>query len=222
LREYTHSKAGRRIGVLAGAIILVCSGCARRLPPLTGTPVPAALPRTDFPPGYRQIVFRWELEDVDFSSRGEGAARIAPPDSVRLDFFLAGGLASGAAILIGDELRLPPLGDDLARRVVPPPPLLWGALGRVALPAIADTVARVDADTLRVDIGTPVVWRLTFFRDTLRRLERVEGGRVTEWVERSSDGHVRYRNQSSRRQLDLVITRSQDAGAFDRSIWFFP
>lgn len=208
---------------MAGAmLLLVLASCAKRLSPLTGAPAPAVLPRTEFPPIRRQIVFRWELDDVDFSSRGEGSARIAPPDSARLDFFLAGGLASGAAILIGDELRLPPRGDDLARRLVPPPPLLWAALGRVALPAVSDTVARVDADTLRVDIGKPVAWRLTFFRDTLRRLERVEDGRVTEWVERSADGRVRYRNQSSRRQLDLIITRSQDAGAFDRSIWIFP
>jgi hypothetical protein len=156
------------------------------------------------------------------SSRGEGAARIAFPDSARLDFFLAGGLASGAAVLIAGELRLPPRGDDLARRLVPPAPLLWGALGRLAIPALPDTVARVDADTLRADIGTPAAWRLTFVRDTLRRVERVDNGRVVEWVERFADGHVRYRHPTSRRQLDLFVTRSTEASAFDHTIWSFP
>lgn len=207
---------------MAVVLLLFSVACARRLQPLTGTSAPAALPRSELPPTARQVVFRWELDDADMSSRGEGAARIAPPDSARLDFFLAGGLASGAAILIGDELRLPSRSDELARRLVPPPPLLWAALGRLALPAMPDTTARVDADTLRADIGMPVAWRVTFVRDTLRRVERVESGRVVEWVDRFVDGRIRYRNQSSRRQLDLIITRTFDVTAFDTTIWLLP
>jgi hypothetical protein len=209
--------------VLAAAMVLASLvNCARRLRPLPGTPAPTVLPTAELPSVHRQVVFRWELDDADFSSRGEGAARISPPDSARLDFFLAGGLASGAAVLLGDELRLPSRSEDLARSLVPPPPLLWGALGRVAIPAFRDTVASVDADTLRADIGKPVAWRLTFVRDTLRRVERVENGRVVEWVDRFADGRVRYRNQSSRRQLDLIITRSYDTSAFDPAIWVLP
>jgi len=147
---------------------------------------------------------------------------MAPPDSARLDFFLAGGMASGASVLIGGELRLPPRSDELARRLVPPPPLLWAALGRVAVPALRDTAARVDGDTLRADIGQPVAWRLTFVRDTLRRLERVDGGRVVEWVDRSVNGRIRYRQEVNRRRLDLVITRSDTLSALDPAIWIFP
>ena len=202
--------------------LLSLVACAPRLRPLPGVPVPARLPSAELPRGRHLIVFRWELEDTDMSSRGEGAARVAYPDSARLDFFRAGGLANGAAVLIAGDLRLPPRGDDLARRLVPPPPLLWCALGRLAIPALPDTVARVDADTLRADIGTPVAWRLTFVRDTLRRVERVDNGRVAEWVERFADGHVRYRHPTSRRQLDLYVTRFTEASAFDPSIWVFP
>ena len=202
--------------------LLLLASCAGRLKPLSGERAPTTLPSSELPSAHRQVVFRWELDDADLSSRGEGAARIAPPDSARLDFFLGGGLGSGAAVLVGDELRLPSQSEDLARRLVPPPPLLWAALGRVALPALADTVASVDADTLRADIGKPVAWRLTFVRDTLRRVERVENGRVVEWVDRLADGRIRYRNQSSRRQLDLIITRSFDVSAFDSAIWVLP
>jgi hypothetical protein len=59
-------------------------------------------------------------------------------------------------------------------------------------------------------------------RDTLRKVERVDGGRVVEWVERSGDARLRYRNEVSRRQLDLLITRSDDASAFDPAIWVLP
>jgi len=207
---------------LTAAVLLLWCGCAPRLRPLPGVAAPARLPAGALPPDSRRIVFRWELDDQELSARGEGAARIAPPDSVRLDFFLAGGVASGAAILIDDELRLPRRGDELARRLIPPPPLLWGALGRLAVPALRDTVARVDSDTLRADIGNPVTWRVTFVRDTLRRIERVDGGRVVEWVARAAGGPVRYRHEINRRQLDLFITRTDDVSAFDPDVWVLP
>lgn len=203
-------------------MLLLSAGCAPRLRPLTGAIAPASLPPGTLPPERRRIVFRWELEDPDLVARGEGAARIAPPDSARLDFFLGGGVASGAAVLIDEELRLPQRADDLSRRLVPPAPLLWATLGRLALPPLRDTVARVDADTLRADIGSPVTWRVTFVRDTLRRLERVNSGRIVEWVERFANGEVRYRHEVSRRRLDLTITRSDDVSAFDPAIWNLP
>jgi hypothetical protein len=185
-------------------------------------PVPARLPTGQLPPGARLTVFDWRLEDPDFVARGEGAARVAPPDSARLDFFLAGGLGRGAAVLIDSELRLPSAAEDLARRLIPPPPLLWGALGRLAVPAFADTVARVDGDTLRADIGKPVAWRVTFIRDTLRRVERVDGGRVIEWVERYAGSPVRYRHEVRRRRLELSISRTDEVDGFDAGIWILP
>ncbi len=216
-------------GALLFAAALAAAACAPRLRPLVGAPAPATLPRADLPPGHHHVVFQWTLEDADLSARGEGAARIASPDSARLDFFLAGGAGSGAAVMIDDDLRLPSRGDDMARRLLPPAPLLWGALGRVALPALPDTVARVDSDTLRADIGSPVAWRVTFVRGTLRRIERVDGGRVVEWVERfAGDGEVgaggagarvRYRHEVARRRLDLTITRTAATTAFDAAIW---
>jgi len=207
-----------RASILASAVM----ACAPRLGPLPGAPTTRAIPVAALAPGHRHIVFRWELDDPDMTARGDGAARVASPDSVRLDFFLGGGVGSGAAVLIHDDLRLPTRTDDLARKVVPPAPLLWSALGRTSLPSARDTSVRVDADTLRADIGAPVAWRLTFVRDSLRRVERVHDGRVLEWVERSPDGHVRYRNEATRRQLDLYLTRSDEVSAFDPAIWDLP
>lgn len=203
---------------LAVAAALLVSGCRPpRIAPLPGTPVPVQrLPKGSLPEGRRKIVFAWELHDGDMNARGDGVARIASPDSVRLDFFL-GGYGGGAAVLIGDSLQVP--GPDLARRLVPPRPLLWAALGRFDIPAEPDTVVRVDAGVLRADIGSPVHWRATFHGDTLMRLERVDGGRLQEWVERSGDRSVRYRNEADRRSLSLVIQRSDAVPSFDPSIW---
>jgi hypothetical protein len=175
------------------------------------------LPKGTLPAGRRKIVFQWELHDGDISARGDGVARIASPDSVRLDFFLGGGMGSGVAVLIGDSLQVP--GPEFARKLVPPRALLWASLGRLDVPTEPDTTVRVDEAVLRADIGAPVHWRATFRGDTLTRLERVDGGRLQEWVERSADQKVQYRNEAARRSLSLVILRSDAVASFDPSIW---
>jgi hypothetical protein len=200
-------------------LLLVVVGCRPpRVVPLEGTPAPArSLPHGSLPDGHRKIVFKWEMQDGETRTRGDGVARIASPDSVRLDFFLGGGFGSGAAVMIGDSLQVP--GPDVARRLVPPRPLLWAALGRLDLPPERDTTVRVDAGVLRADIGSPTHWRATFRGDTLTRLERVDGGRLQEWVQRGSDGVVQYRHEGARRTLSLVIQRSDAVPPFDPAIW---
>jgi hypothetical protein len=113
-------------------------------------------------------------------------------------------------------------GGDFVRRLIPPPALLWAALGRTALPPLPDTIVRVDGTTLRADIGRPVAWRLTYHGDTLVRAEHVENGRIQEWVERADSAHVRYRNEGARRSLALQITRVEHVTEFDASIWSIP
>jgi hypothetical protein len=204
-----------------GAPLLVllaigATSCVPSLHPLSGAPAPAVLPRAELPPGHYQIVFEWELQDRDLSGRGEGVARIAGPDSARLDLFLPGGFGGGAAILIKDSLQV--TGGSLARRFIPRVPMLWATLGRNAVPPLRDTTARVDSGLLRVDIGRPTSWRLTFRGDSLVRLERVSDAHIVEWVERSGPT-VRYRSEAARRALSLTIKRVQEVPPFDASIW---
>lgn len=167
------------------------------------------------PPGRHKIVFRWQLDDGDLSARGDGVARIAAPDSARLDLFV-GGAVGAAAVLIGDSLSSP--GGDMVRRVVPPAPMLWATLGRLAIPALPDTVVRVDSGLARADIGHPVVWRVTFRGDTISRLEHVENGRVVEWIQRDGD-HLTYRHEAPRRTLVMDVVRTEPAQEFDAAIW---
>jgi hypothetical protein len=205
--------------VIAAVGILAILGCVPRLEPLAGVPAPARFPNSELRPVYKHIVFRWELEDNELNARGEGVARIAPPDSVRLDFFLAGGMGGGAAVLVGDSLTAP--GPDMVRRLVPPIPLLWASLGRLAIPALPDTIVRVDGSTLRADIGRPTMWRVTFRGDSLVRVERVRDGRIVQWVERDEKGAL-YRDNGARRALRITVTRTNQVPAFDASIWRLP
>jgi hypothetical protein len=209
-----------RGGLLAASVfaVTIVTGCVPKLSPLSGAPAPAArLPHAAVAPGRHKIVFNWELRDRDVDTRGEGVARVAAPDSARLDFFLGGGFGGGAAVLIRDSVQIP--GGDLIKRLVPPPTLLWAALGRVALPNLPDTVIRVEGETLRADIGRPVAWRLSFHGDSLFRVERVDGGRVAEWIDRSNPSRIHYRDERARRSLQLTVTRTEEVPEFDASIW---
>jgi hypothetical protein len=208
----------RSFPIIVIALAAVGMSCAPRLRPLTGAPAPARLPAAELAPGHRRIVFNWELRDPDLHVRGEGVARVAAPDSARLDFFVGGGLAGGRAVLIGQSIRVP--GGDLVRRLIPPAPMLWAALGRLALPPARDTAVRIEDGLLRADVGAPPAWRVTFRGDTLLRLDRVSGDRVAEWVQRPSPDHVRYRHETARRDLTLVIQRVvEETSPFDATIW---
>ena len=149
--------------------------------------------------------------------RGEGVARMAAPDSVRLDLFLGGGFGGGRAYLIGDRLDAP--GGDMVKRYLPPAPLLWAAFGRLRVPNVPDTTARVDGKTLRADIGRNPQWRASVVEGQLVRLERIDDGRLQEWVERRASGTVLYKHEVSKRTLTIRITRTDDNAAFDATIW---
>ena len=194
---------------------LLLAGCvAPRVRPITGLPYTGALPRLALPTGHARLVFRWVYDDPIFGAKGEGVARLAPPDSVRLDFFVDGGVGSGGAILIGDSLRT--AGED-GVRYLPPVPLLWAALGVLRVPG-ADTLARVDGDSLRVEIGKGVVYRATFADTQFVTLGRIEGGRLHEQVRRDP-ATITYRQFANRRSLTLTSLRRIPDAPYDKDIW---
>ena len=204
-----------RSSIFLAALLVV--GCLPSAAPLPGVPAPnRSLPDLEIPSGHRQITFRWEYQEGDLAARGDGAVRTAAPDSARLDFFLGGGLGAGAAVLIGDSLRTPRA--DLVRRYIPPTPMMWAALGRLAIPALPDTVVKLDGDVLRADVGRPVQWRVAIRGDTLVALERINDGKIVDRLTRNANGAVVYESPGARRKLELTILREQ-TGSFDASIW---
>ncbi len=202
---------------LLGAAVIAAIACAPAAAPLKGVLAPdRSLPSLTLPAGHRQIVFKWDYEEGEIAARGDGSVRLAAPDSARLDFFLGGGLGAGAAILVGDSLRAPHA--ERARRYIPPAPMMWAALGRLAIPALRDTVVRIDGDVLRADVGRPVQWRVAIRGDTLVGLEHISGGKIIETVTRGANGVLTYEAPGARRRLRLTILREQP-GSFDAAIW---
>ena len=202
---------------IIGPALLLAAACSPRAAPLAGVPTPRHLPSTELPPVHRKIVFSFDYSQPDLRIRGDGVARISPPDSARLDFFV-NGQGTGHALLVGDDIRLQD-GEDRMRDLLPPAPLLWATLGRLHVPPAADTTVRVDADTLRIDIGQTSGWRATFAGERLRRLEQIDGGRIPQWVSRPEGGPIRYEQPRRRRLLQLTVTRVDTVPGFDASIW---
>lgn len=210
-----------RIGSIVLLSLTALAGCAapRLAPLLNATPIAARepLPVIELPRRSQRIVFNWKLRESELEVHGEGAARIAAPDSARIDLFVSGGLGSGAAWVIGDQMRLE--APEALRRVLPPPAFLWAALGRFAIPAGRDTlVVRTDS-SLTADIGPEPRWRLAIVGRRITRLERADGDRVIDRLERKGDASLVYYHAPTRRQLTLTITRVDSVAPFDASIW---
>ncbi len=204
----------------ACAVLLLAACAAPRLAPLANaTPVPQRepLPVIELPVRNQRIVFDWRLQEAELEVRGEGAARIAAPDSARIDLFVRGGLGNGAAWVIGDRMVLD--APEALQRVLPPPAFLWAALGRFAIPPGADTLVARNDSLLTADIGPAPRWRLSVRGRVITRLERAEGDRVIDRLERRQDGSLVYFHAPTRRQLTLTVTRVDTVAAFDPSIW---
>ncbi len=203
--------------VFAFLAAALTGGCAPRVAPLEGAPAPnRTLPNIPLAGAHRHVVFRWDYEENSLFTHGEGAIRAAAPDSARVDLFLVGGVAAGHAILIGDSLR--GANADQIRRVLPPPPMMWAALGRLVVPALLDTVITTEGETLRADIGRPATWRVTIKGNRLMQLARLNGGRIAEVVTRDDGGRLLY-EVPGRRKLWLGIIRDEEVPAFDAAIW---
>lgn len=176
---------------------MLLAACPGRPAPL----VPAALApasrdsavawtRATLPAGRTLIRFRWRYEDGRVRYAGRGSARIAPPDSLRLDYAGPFGLGSGAGVVIGDSVAWADPAKTF-RSLVPAIPMLWASLGMARPPGEGAAVFGL-ADTRRA------IWRFAAEGDTLDYVATLGPERILE-AEWRRDGAVVAR---SRTRLD--------------------
>jgi hypothetical protein len=132
--------------------------------------------------------FHWHYRDDRRSGGGRGMARIAPPDSLRVDWAAVLGLSSGAAVVVGDSLRWADPADKFPASVPPAIQLAWTALGVVRPPRAASLVSG-GRDTAQA------VWRYAEGRDTLDFRLRAGSPRSLE-AEWRREGRIMARSRT--------------------------
>lgn len=173
-----------------------------------------------------QIVFSWQLNDGGQRVRGRGVARVEPPYRARLDLFLDNGETVISAALVDQELRLPP---GAPEDILPPPDLMWGALG-VFRPQEGTRLVsgdRLEGQGVRLTYAYDGGTRLQYeaVDGVLRSLELLDGSYVVQRVDVSAereDGYpteATYRNLADFRELKLERESLQKHDPFEPSIW---
>jgi hypothetical protein len=181
--------------------------------------------RASLPAGRRVVRFSWRSDDGQLQLAGNGAARFAPPDSLRADMAATMGVGRSTVLLTGDSvLARPP---NLADQVLPDRFALWAALG----------IMRAPAGTGRYEVaheGTRTLWRLTdaagrtttfeLDGDALVGVAREAEGSVTSSLRlrRGADGAVRHASVTDlphTLRLEVEINAWETSDAFPPAIW---
>ncbi len=178
------------------------------------------------PAAHRFTRFRWRFEDPRLRVSGQGAARVAPPDSLRADIGAAFGLARSTVVLAGDAVQARPA--DVVERLLPDRFALWAALGTMRAPAGSLTVEKLEAAGRVVWRVTDEAGRVTLFdvvEGRLAGVTREEAGRATtrlELTREAPDGEVRrarLTDYGRAARLDIEITARETSEPFPPETW---
>lgn len=217
----------RFLASLAPLIATVLLACAARSEP-GGVPVSyeseSVAIRETTPENSLWITFDWEAREREARYTGKGAARVVPPEMARLDLFGPRGESYLSAAVVAGEVRLPPSTNSA---MIPPPALLWGALGIFTPPAGAElTSSKQDGRRLRLDYRAgDDTWRFDFDSDRLRRVEWNGAGGARKSVELKGEGAARlpreavYRDWASFTELKIRVGEVEEVDSFPPEIW---
>jgi hypothetical protein len=219
--------------VLLAYFVLLAGGCRAGpepvipvdMEPVNDTQVAEWVTST-IPSGHHLYRFKWLYQDERGSAGGRGSARLAPPDSVRLD--VAGPFGAGAAsAVVVDEQALWMEPADEINRFVPNYPLMWAMFGIARRPP-------QDVQLRGLSRASLVAWQYAGASDTLSYVRTAESeGRLIAEVHRSGQlfGRVettlspagpplkaRLTVPSEPAQLDLTFL-STNRDSFAPEIW---
>lgn len=179
------------------------------------------------PAAHRLYRYRWLYRDERSSIGGRGSARLAPPDSVRLDVTVALGVASGSGVVVNDTMvwGRP---EDLLARFVPNYDLMWAMFGVARLPPPGAAI-------IGTDQGDARIWSYTQGADTVSY--RLDGGEAPRLAAEARSGrHVLGRVEtrlgadgrptstrlivpSGPARLDITFESIDSVAAFPESLW---
>jgi hypothetical protein len=177
-------------------------------------------------PARREIVrFGWRSDDGHLQLSGSGAARIAPPDSLRADIAASLGIGRATVILTGDSGVAQPPG--VVDQVLPDRFALWAVLGIARLPPGDVTIERSEEGGRSMWRRLDAKGRTTTFElnsGVLVSVSRAEGGRATSQLllTRDADGTVRRASLTDLARglrLEIAVTSREASAAFPPETW---
>jgi hypothetical protein len=215
--------------VLLVPVLTACPPSRLAVAPATGfeesTTVALAEAALRTAPAQRQIIrLGWRADDGRLQLSGNGAARVAPPDSLRADIAATLGLGRATVILAGDIAESQPA--SVVDQVLPDRFALWAALGIMRPPT---GIVRVE----RLEAGARIVWRVTdgsgkitifeLASGALVSVSREEGGRTTSQMrltrENGEAKHASLVDFSRSLRLEIEITGREPSDAFSPETW---
>lgn len=218
----------------AGALLI---GCRHRIPPLVPQPLApatwdsAVAWTATLVPRHRTLVrFRWKYRDADKDYAGRATVRIAPPDSLRIDYAGPFNWGAGAAVVVGDSTVWADPEKNF-RSLVPAVRMLWAGLGIVRPPAPGAAVyGGGGGGGVAPDSGARI-WRFVQGGDTLdyRLAMRVL---EAEWRQgktlarsraeldaRSMPANARIDFPEGRARFEFTVGAVDTGAVFDSTVW---
>ncbi len=187
----------------------------------------AAFAARTAPQASQLLQLRWRYQDGDRQVNGRGAARLAPPDSLRLDLGVPI-LGRATVVLMGDSAWAQP--DAIVDQVLPSRFILWAIFGIVRAPGPGTRLEAGDAPDrrlYRLTAPDSVMTVLECRGDTLLGATQLRGdevlGRLT--LSRDSAGAVVRSVATDVEQgvrFTVVVTRRETSEAFPSEIWRHP
>jgi hypothetical protein len=222
-----HGRAVRIVATLgAAAALSACAAGGVREDGPADQDAEARWVQQTAPQQRLHVIFSWEMRDRDTRFNGQGVLRLDNGYRARVDLFGPRGETYAAAIVEGEEMRVVPAGADA---LLPPPALLWSALGvfRPPVDAPLTATAQVDGGMTMQYQRDGTIWRFGFEGDRLRSTEWTvrDGRRTVQLTGSAAHGlpqQAAFRDWTEFRELTLRVTDVEARTAFEYDVWILP
>lgn len=217
------------LGVILAALLAGCGPKPQPVAPLAFAPASreafAQAAAATVPPQRLILRIGWKADDGRLELSGNGAVRIAPPDSLRLDVAAALGLGRSTMIMLGDVVTAQPA--NVVDQVLPDRFALWAAIGIMRIPPGRISIEHAADGVRTMWRTTDAAGRMTVFELTsgiLQSVTRLEGERTMSQLrlDRNESGEVVRANlldtgRGFRLQVD--VNARETSGAFAPETW---